>query len=1205
MRSLVFAVFFPVLVQAQSLEVVSGRVRADSANPVAGAKVVVQMAPDRTTDSTLTDVDGRWQLSFANGTGDYLVRIMRVGYKPLRTRLRRGADSAAIMLDTVLERLGATQQLERVVVNATRPTAEPTTIFGRGSGGDADDVPLGVKGALTPDMAGDLNAMAASIPGIIGASSGPSALGLDPSQNQTRLNGSSFGGGSVPRCASTFSRVATSTLDAGRGGFSGAQNDVELQPGYIFSSRELVVSADGPPTQLNDPVSRATGAAPTRVQACLGAMGELAFERWFYSTALQVNRRVADVSDLFGADVSLLGRAGIASDSAARLFGSLRNAGIPVFGSIGGVATTDVQFLGRFDHGKPYEGHSQGVLVAASLGQDKGLGLSARDVGTVTALETRAFGMLQGNATWRFATDWLNEFRSSLSWSHQSTVPDLTLPQGRVLLGGSLADGTTTATSVGFGGSAFASATNDLVTWETLNETQRIAGARGGHRLKLTAQLRVDALRNVSTDNGLGTFQYNSLADLSADRPSSFSRTLFAPEARAGQFYGALALGDVWRMTRSFRVQIGARAEVNSWLARAANNPAVTAAFGARTTDAPNRVHVSPRLGFEWRYGGAGETGISFTNAATWLVTSGGSIRGGIGEFRNTLATSMLIGPRQSTGLPGGEQRVACYGTDVPARDWIGWGANPGSIPVSCVSGGGLLTDAAPAVQLFSPDYEPQRSWRGHLEWQTPVPGFMLTVRGTYSLNLNQPSGVDLNFVPTERFALADEGFRSVWVPTASITPATGAVSPVGARASSSFGPVWMRTSDLESRSTQLLVSLSPRSFWRFFTRLDYAWNDVQQQFRGFDGSGAGNPSLVEWARGTNDVRHVVQAQLGTSVGPVSLTMRGWGQSGRPFTPVVSSDITGIGRAGERAFVFNPGAATDTAVANGMRALLATAPGFAQSCLRTQLGAIAVRNSCEGPWTGGLNITLAYTGRLPGFGDNSSIRLTAGNVLSGIDQIANGSANLQGWGLAIPPDPVLLNVRSFDPVARRYRYTINQRFGSVSPLQSLVRAPMALMLDVHLDIGVPMPRQQVNRWLRPGRGSVPGPRLSADSLLAKYRRNILDPYLAILEESDSLLLTNTQVAKVREHQRVFAARVDSMWRPLVEAMAALPDEFDVDETVRRQEALTDEAWEMSRLDVREWVPQVLTPVQLTLLPWPAGYLFRSEKPIKGLRIFYY
>ncbi|MBI3789280.1 MAG: carboxypeptidase regulatory-like domain-containing protein [Gemmatimonadetes bacterium] len=58
-------------------ETVSGVARADSTTPVAGAKVLVQMAPDRATDSTLTDADGRWSLQFAEATGDYLVRITR------------------------------------------------------------------------------------------------------------------------------------------------------------------------------------------------------------------------------------------------------------------------------------------------------------------------------------------------------------------------------------------------------------------------------------------------------------------------------------------------------------------------------------------------------------------------------------------------------------------------------------------------------------------------------------------------------------------------------------------------------------------------------------------------------------------------------------------------------------------------------------------------------------------------------------------------------------------------------------------------------------------------------------------------------------------------------------------------------------------------------------------------------------------------
>ncbi|MBI3789279.1 MAG: hypothetical protein HY275_00155 [Gemmatimonadetes bacterium] len=826
--------------------------------------------------------------------------------------------------------------------------------------------------ALTPEQQGNLDAAASMVPGIIAGAGGPSALGLDPSQNQQRVNGLAFGGGGLPRCVEIWPRVTTSSLDPGRGGFSGAQIDANIEPGNLFAFRSLRVAVDAPPLQLNDPVSRATGLARTNVQGCLAASGELAFERWYYNSAVQVNRRVADVTDLIHADASLLGNAGLAGDSVARLFTSLRNAGIPTAGTLAGVATTDATALLRLDHGNPYRNTTQGIFLIAALGQDQGLGLSSGNTGTVTARQTRANVVLQGSARWTFRTDWMNEVRSGLSWSHRATAPDFALPSGNVVIGSSLADGTTTTSAVGFGGSPFANGLTDALTWEMVNELQRITGATGAHRLALTGMFRVDALRSASLDNGFGSFTFNSLADLAADRPASFARTLYAPEARSGQVQGALALGDQWRIARNFRVQLGARAEVNSWLVRPADNPAVTSAFGLRTTDAPNRVHVSPRLGFEWRYGGGEGYGVTFTSVARFLSGMRGAVRGGIGEFRNTMPTSLLVPMRQSTGLATGAQRVACYGNDVPARDWFTWGANPAAIPASCVSGGGLLVDAAPAVQLFAPDYQPERSWRAHLEWQTPVPGFLLTLRGTYSLNLNQPSGVDLNFRPQQQFTLPDENGRSVWVPLAGITPASGAVSPVGAR-----------------------------------------------EFRGCDGAGAGDPNVVEWARGTNDVRHVAQLMAGTNVGPVGFSVRAWAQSGRPFTPVVSGDITGTGRGGERAFVFSPGSALDTAGANGMQALLARAPTFAQACLRAQLGQVAVRNSCEGPWTGGLNATLSYNGSLPGLGRRAQFTLTAGNVLSGIDQLANGSANLQGWGLAIPPDPVLLTVRGFDPVARR------------------------------------------------------------------------------------------------------------------------------------------------------------------------------------------
>lgn len=47
-------------------------------------------------------------------------------------------------------------------------------------------------GAVSPDLAGDLDALASTIPGVTLTPGGISVLGLDPGQNRTTLNGMSF-----------------------------------------------------------------------------------------------------------------------------------------------------------------------------------------------------------------------------------------------------------------------------------------------------------------------------------------------------------------------------------------------------------------------------------------------------------------------------------------------------------------------------------------------------------------------------------------------------------------------------------------------------------------------------------------------------------------------------------------------------------------------------------------------------------------------------------------------------------------------------------------------------------------------------------------------------------------------------------------------------------------------------------------------------
>src|SRR5262249_8370440 len=133
------------------------------------------------------------------------------------------------------------------------------------------------------------------------------------------------------------------------------------------------------------------------------------------------------------------------------------------------------------------------------------------------------------------------------------------------------------------------------------------------------------------------------------------------------------------------------------------------------------------------------------------------------------------------------------------------------AIPTQCVGTPvASYTDAAPSVQLVDPLYQPQRSWRANLAWTSGLWGrSVYTVEGISSLNLNQPGTVDLNFGGVQRFTTADES-RPIYAFPTSVVPATGVVSSVDARKSSTFARVSSSVSDLRSYTNQLRLSLRP-----------------------------------------------------------------------------------------------------------------------------------------------------------------------------------------------------------------------------------------------------------------------------------------------------------------------------------------------------------------------------------------------------------
>jgi hypothetical protein len=223
--------------------------------------------------------------------------------------------------------------------------------------------------------------------------------------------------------------------------------------------------------------------------------------------------------------------------------------------------------------------------------------------------------------------------------------------------------------------------------------------------------------------------------------------------------------------------------------------------------------------------------------------------------------------------------------------------------------------------------------------------------------------------------------------------------------------------------------------------------------------------------------------------------------------------------------------------------------------------------------------------------------LSFANPLGGIDELIHGQKGLHGWGTPAFPDPVLYQVRGFDPAARRFNYDVNSRFGSTAAANALLRVPFRVTLDVSVDLGTPIPVQQLEKWMSPGRNGRAGKRLSAEKIKQRYMRNVPDPYSDILAQNDSLLLSDAQVAALQAVDESYLARVDTVWTRLAEYLAGLVDGYDGKTAVARAEAATSAVWELTRLDVQRTLPTILNPIQLRLMP--AAGLFRSRGPITG------
>jgi hypothetical protein len=1135
----------------QSADVLKGRVVNDSGKVVIGATVIVTRGPDRATQQVKSDSAGDWTVRFDPGTGDYLVFIAFPGLKSARRRVQSENGEHNLTANFTLSTDVA--QLEAMKTTAVKPVRasngiNPTTP----ETGASEKWSDGVSGQLPPTVAGDLTALASTFSGVTMTGAGASILGSGPTSNLTTLNGMGMAAGTIPRAARTETRVTGATFDATRGGFAGSNIDVRLGPGSrSYQRRNAFMTFDPPQLQFADPTARQLGVVGGGFRGSFGADGELIRRALTYNVALDVTRSASDPVTLVNAEADALIRAGASPDSVAKLlaFAASPTVNLPLTG--GSIPDNrlrqEVAWLGRFDDTRDtlqtralstYVGYKkEGALGFGALAAPSAAG--ERRERTLGAQFTH--GMFIRNRV-------LTETRASVSTTNTDVDPYRSIPGAVVLLRSD--NGGTDAHDVApisLGGSTIGSA-DDGWTGELGNETIWNAIGRR-HRFKATVWGRADGIRREGSGNALGTFTFNSLDDFAANHPSSFSRVLEQPVREGTTWNAATAFSHQYAPTRFFSLLYGARVEANGYASAPSKNPALESALGVTSGAAPTQWHVSPRVGFSYTYNRDRDngSGTSINGVGKYYRSVVGVLRGGIGDFRDILRPDMLADASASTGLAGGTSILSCVGNATPVPDWNGFDAGSTPVPSSCLGGGGVLAESAPAVTLIDPKFDVPHSWRASLDWTTSVKNWVIKIGGLGSYDLNQPGIVDANFSGTPQFSLASEGNRPVYVSTGSIDPNSGAVSAAESRLSPDFGRVTTRVSDLRGYGGQLTLGLSPdafkfRSKIQLFTSFNYTLQSTKREFRGFDGAGFGDPREREWAAGPNDARHVVVISGGMSTpktGTITLFARA--QSGLPFTPIVQGDVNGDGRSGDRAFIpfigaFD-GAPSDPAFTSQLNDLLTNGSNTAVECIRGNANGIAKRNSCRGPWTNSLNIQWRppvprkYVRRV-----TPNVYLQ--NVLAGLDQLVHSSDNLRGWGSPASPDPVFLVPRSFDAGARKFTYDINSRFADTRPGRTVLSNPFRLVIDFSMDLSTDYELQQLRRAVEPVKGPNGWQRRTADSLTSFYLGNTSSIHKMLIAEADSLFLSKAQVAALRKADSVYSAQVRAVYGPLGLYLAA-------------------------------------------------------------------
>lgn len=1127
---------------AQAQRVLHGRITGTDEQPVPGAAVTVLSAAGEEV-SARTDSSGLYAVIVPPGER-FELTAERTGFRSLTVDVEFPSGVGRARRDLRLSPLPIA--LEPLEVRGAPPPAPARPITTPGGG---EETMQAAVFSTFPVRPGELADLAALEPGVRALPGGGLVIGgQPPGQSSTTLDGATFGSTTLPAEALAKATVIPVTFDPARGEFSGGQVAGSTPSGTALFGGAVRL-------RLTDPALQAApaGDANRLMDAGGGAGGPLLRDQVFWYGAGQLTRFTSPRVTLENADPGTLLELGIEPAAREQLRSFAERVGYAAPGEITGeAARSSASGLLRLDL-VPHPDHLVVLRLDGRQSTADGLGSNPFTLARNGASRTEEGGGVLAQWTARVAGA-RSELRVSGRGERTGSTPGLRLPSARVWSAG---------VPLGFGGAAGEEASS-ASRMELSEELALPLAPR--HRVKVGGMVSRDGATREAVHGAGGTFTFGTVDDLEAGRPSAYSRVLGSRRGRATTTYAAAFAGHLWTPSEAWSLLSGVRVERRDDFA---SSPGGVADTGGAAGEVPPRWGVSPRLGF------------SFAPPGSGLI-----VRGGTGEFRGVIPVRSLA----AAGATGGE-RLLCLGAAAPRPEWGRYAAGVEEAPSTCADGAAHLASELPEVTVYDRSTAAPRIWRTHLEasWDrvTPLGQAAVRAQAGWTRGLSQPLARDLNFARRPGFTLPDEGGRVVFAPLSAVDPGGGGIAPGATRRVDSLGVVRGVSSGGRSRTLELGVG---GVLWmgNSLVSVDYRLTRVVDEVGSLQAPwGFSEPLSAPGAggrvRGTSDLEreHQLQLQLSQRLpgfpGEVAAVARL--TSGQPYTPRSDADLDGDGEANDAAFVFRPDALADadTDTRAAMESLLAGS-GSAAACLRAQLGRIAERNRCRGPWTATLDVQADFWPRQEYRARRLTLTLLAANVPAGLDRLLFGGE--RGWGREAYPDPVLLHVRGFSPERRAFLYEVNPRFGRDLALGSA----FALTLQLRWTLGSDPLRQ-------PLLARVAAVRLggrSAEELRAELARTVpnLPAQLLALAPGLGLELTPEQAERITAGAEAFRTRAGPLVDSLAAAVETLEHPTDRDATAEARRRSTRLAGELQAAveESHRLLREILRPEQWHRVP---------------------